>query len=166
MDSVAKGEFGLASSLTQDGTYENVWFNETVSPEEVTFESDVFLLTKARSQVLRNVAKPDSAPQSSTVSTPRSSNEPETPPSQEQPNIVTGISNRIFRIVGEIPPEIWNRLGTRILPKLRSGSNLHVGIQFSVSLDSGVSQNFETELKQILDDLELTGSVRIEQEKI
>jgi hypothetical protein len=162
MDSVARGEFGLASSLTQDGTYEHIWFNEAVSPEEVAFESGVFLLTKARSQSLRSVEKPDSAPQSSTVPTPRSGNEPETPPSQEKPKIVPSISNRIFRIVGEVPPEIWNRLGTRILPKLRSGSDLRVGIEFSVTLDSGVAQHFENEMKQILDDLGLTGNVRIE----
>src|SRR5207245_1886238 len=27
-----------------------------------------------------------------------------------------------------VPPEVWNRLGTKILPKLRSGSDLKIGL--------------------------------------
>jgi len=37
-----------------------------------------------------------------------------------------------FRIVGSVPPEVWNRLGTKVLAKLRAGSNLEVGVSFSV----------------------------------
>lgn len=52
-----------------------------------------------------------------------------------------------------MPPEIWNRLGTKILPKLRSGSDLKIGIEFSVTLVQEMSKGFESDLKQILEDL-------------
>ena len=49
-----------------------------------------------------------------------------------------------------------------VLPKLRSGSELKIGIEFSVTVETGVAQSFQTDLKQILDDLGLTGRVRVE----
>ena len=61
-----------------------------------------------------------------------------------------------------MPPEIWNRLGTKVLPKLRSGSELKIGIEFSVTVETGVAQSFQTDLKQILDDLGLADRVRVE----
>ena len=39
-----------------------------------------------------------------------------------------------------MPPEGWNRLGTKILPKLRSGDDLSVGIEFSVSVGSAFAK--------------------------
>ena len=33
---------------------------------------------------------------------------------------------RTSRLVGTIPPEVWNRLNTKLIPKLRSGSDLEV----------------------------------------
>ena len=61
-----------------------------------------------------------------------------------------------------MPPEVWNRLGTRILPKLRSGEDLSVGVDFSVSVSSQFARSMETELRQILDDLGLGERVRVE----
>ncbi|MCY4352238.1 MAG: hypothetical protein OXC45_03915, partial [Gemmatimonadetes bacterium] len=67
-----------------------------------------------------------------------------------------------LRLAGTVPPEVWNRLGTRLLPKLRSGDDLSVGIELSVSVDSQFAQNLGMELKQILDDLNLGDRVRVE----
>jgi hypothetical protein len=48
------------------------------------------------------------------------------------------------------------------LPKLRSGSDLKVGIDFSVTVDGRLATSFETDIRQILEDLGLTGRVRID----
>jgi hypothetical protein len=69
---------------------------------------------------------------------------------------------RTIRLVGTVLPEVWNRLGTRILPKLRSGSDLKVGVDFSVTLAADGAENLVGELQQILQELGLTGTVRIE----
>ena len=61
-----------------------------------------------------------------------------------------------------MPPEVWNRLGTKLLPKLRSGSDLEVGVTFSVSVSSDVADGVIAELRQILEDLNLASSVTIE----
>ncbi len=67
-----------------------------------------------------------------------------------------------MRLSGTVPPEVWNRLGTKLLPKLRSGDDVTVGVEFSVSVSSQFAGNMETELQQILQDLGLGGRVRIE----
>lgn len=49
---VGRGDFGLASGPKPDGTYTRLWFNKPLPTEEVAFEADVFLLTKARASSL------------------------------------------------------------------------------------------------------------------
>jgi len=69
---------------------------------------------------------------------------------------------RTLRLVATLPPKLWNRLGTKILPKLKAGADLSVVVEFSVVVKSEAAKSLETELRQILDDLELTGKFRIE----
>lgn len=73
-----------------------------------------------------------------------------------------GAKTRTFHIAGDVPPEIWNRLGTKVLPKLRNGSDLKIGIEFSVTIDSQLASGFENDLKQILEDLGIAGRIKIE----
>jgi hypothetical protein len=64
--------------------------------------------------------------------------------------------------VGTVPPEVWNRLGTRILPKLRSGADLKIGVEFSVTVNAANAASLASELRQILQELGLGDLVRIE----
>ena len=48
------------------------------------------------------------------------------------------------------------------MSKLRSGNDLSVGIDFSVSISSQFAQNMEKDLQQILDELGLRDRVRVE----
>jgi hypothetical protein len=67
-----------------------------------------------------------------------------------------------LRLVGTIPTEVWNRLGTRLLTKLRSGDNLKVGLDFSVTFKADVAQSMEADLRQALQDLGLQDRIKIE----
>ena len=53
VDFVTSRDFGLASGDRGGGEYERVWYREPVGAEEVTFESGVFLLTKAKAERLK-----------------------------------------------------------------------------------------------------------------
>jgi hypothetical protein len=64
--------------------------------------------------------------------------------------------------VGTVPPEIWNRLGTKILPKLRSDSDLKIGLDFTVTVSAISANNLVTELRQILLELGLSEVVKVE----
>jgi hypothetical protein len=161
---VGGGDFGLASGSYADGTYERVWYQEPLAPDEVAFESGVFLLKKARAQALKRGAsptpepspKPDIVPSSPPTTLP----EPQPRPG---PKPAPAPESRTLRIVGTVPPELWNRLGTRVLPKLRSGSDLKVGIDFTVTVSADLARSIESDLRQIIEDLDLAGKVRIEQ---
>ena len=163
---VSRGDFGLASGQKPDGTYERIWFNEPLGVDEVTFESGVFLLLKSKASLLKTVPEPGVEPESTPGPEPTpvgGRGEPIPGPSPEpEPESTPGAGTRTFRISGDVPPEIWNRLGTKVLPKLRSGSDLKIGIEFSVTIDGQLAQSFETDLKQILEDLGLTGRIYVE----
>ncbi|MCY3783979.1 MAG: DUF499 domain-containing protein [Chloroflexi bacterium] len=160
VDFVARGDFGLASGAKPDGGFERWWYREPVLPEEVAFEADVFLLTKAKAEELRAASeapppKPDNGTGPGT----------EPPPGPEPPPIVgpgPGTGTTTIRLSGPVPPETWNRLGTKLIPKLRAGDDLVVTVDFSVTVGSAHAQNMETELTQILSDLGLQDQVRMQ----
>jgi len=154
---VAKGDFGLASGQKPDGTYEHIWFNEPITPDEVSFEPDVFLLTKKKAQEITACQPPGITPKPPIPPGP----EPPVPP--PVPESAPEKKQRTFYICGDVPPEIWNRLGTKILPKLRSGAELKIGVEFTVTVNADFAQHFESDLRQILEDLGLSGRIRIEQ---
>ena len=160
---VRKRDFGLASGQKTDGGYERVWFNETIASEEVSFEPGVFLLLKAKAKSMTDTpeSRPDTEPP------PGPEPEPDTVPgggedTELEPDTTPVPSKRTFRISGNVPPEVWNRLGTKVLPKLRGGSDIKIGIEFSVAVDTQLAQSFEAELKQVFEDLALSSQVRIE----
>ena len=53
-------------------------------------------------------------------------------------------------------------MGTRIIPKLRSGSDIKIGVEFSVTIDGQYAASFEQDLRQILEDLGISERVIIE----
>jgi hypothetical protein len=145
---VGKGDFGLASGQQPDGTYERVWYEVPTPLEEVDFGAGVFLLQKSKARSLKSGKKPEITP-------------PSPPPPSPPPPTPEG-KTRTIRLVGTIPPEIWNRLGTKILPKLKQGSDLKVGVDFSVTFSTDSAKTIESELRQMLDDLGIANKVRIE----
>lgn len=159
VDFVSRGEFGLASGKKAEGGYDRVVFNEFTDPADVIFESGVYLLLKSKAIELKSSSEIPPSPEPEPVPSP----EPPLGPTPEpEPLPEPGVSTRSFRIRGDVPPEIWNRLGTRILPKLRSGSDLKIGIEFTVTVDKQVERSFEADLKQILEDLDLTERIQID----
>jgi hypothetical protein len=134
------------------------------------FDADVYLLTKAKAKVLK--AKPETQPatEAQTNGAPeRSMSSPLSATSEDlfsQPETgseaLTDSGKKTVRISGIIPPEVWNRLGTKLLPKLRAGSELRVGLDLVAGFDAGTASALQRELRQILGDLNLTEQLRIE----
>lgn len=55
----------------------------------------------------------------------------------------------------------WNRLGTRIIPKLRSGANLSIHVDISSTIGADSAEIVERELQQALQELGLKEQMRI-----
>ncbi|MBV9199724.1 MAG: ATP-binding protein [Alphaproteobacteria bacterium] len=154
LEFVERGDFGLASGPKTDGSYERSWYAEPVDPDELSFDSSVFLLTKGKAQEIRTAPikpQPVEPGPTSTVLEPRPAPEPSPP----------AASKEILRISGTMPPEIWNVLGRKLLPKLRSGESLSVGIEFAVTIDAALAKNAEAELQQILAELGVADRIHI-----
>jgi hypothetical protein len=160
LDFVNRGEFGLASGRQADGSYERMWFCEPVAPEEVAFEAGVFLLTKAKAQALRSAVTEPAVGPDLVPAVVEPSPLPQPSPSPE-PSPAPEAQSRTIRLTGTVPPEVWNRLGTKILPKLRSGSDLRVGVDFAVTVDRDAAKTLISDLRQILEDLGLKDRVSI-----
>ena len=161
---VQSSAFGLASGSRDDGGYERLWFAEPVEPEEVAFEASVFLLTRAKAEELRAKPVETEPPPPPPPPGPGSKAGPAGTGPEPGPKPATTTSQRrtTLRLTGTVPPETWNRLGTKVLPKLRSGDDLRVGIELSVNIGSASAEAMEGELKQILGELGLDGHVRVE----
>lgn len=159
---VGQGEFGLASGRRADGTYERVWFNQRVGPEEVTFESDVFLLRKGTAQAL--AAPPAVRPPEPSAPGARdggaTGTDPGMGPEPTKPEVTA--RTKTVRIRGNVPPETWNRLGTKVIPKLRAGSELSIGVTFSVTVPVDSSDRLIAEVRQIIQEIGLGGAVEVE----
>jgi hypothetical protein len=157
---VEKGDFGLASGPQAEGSYERLWHGESIPPEEVAFENGVFLLTKAKAQALRKA--PSAAPKPQPI-TPSATTPPQDQPTPSEPHVQAPPqpSSRTFRISGNVPPGIWNRLGAKVIPKLRAGTHLQIAVEFTVTIDRSQSEGFQTDLQQVLQDLDLGGSVTV-----
>ena len=146
LEFVERGDFGLASGPKADGGYERSWYAEPVDPDELAFDSTVSLLTKRKAQEIKiGPTTPHPAEPRPTPAAPEPEPEPEPAP--------PAAAKAILRLSGSIPPEIWNRLGTKLLPKLRSGESLSVGVEILVTVDAALAKITEAELQEILAEL-------------
>ena len=158
---VSNGDFGFASGRREDGSFDRLWYAEPLGPEEVASEANVFLLTKARAEELQaSPAKPGRSP-SGPAPGPGPEADPKPPP-VTPPEPIPSASDTTLRLSGTVPPEVWNRIGIKLLPKLRTGKPLSVGIELSVTVDSASAPNMETDLRQALNDLGISDRVQVE----
>jgi hypothetical protein len=170
---VSHSDLGLASGQKPDGTFERVWFDQTIPADEVAFDANVFLLSKAKAKAL-TTARPSDETSTNSEAAIQKSGTPDEPTgthsAKESPDEQAGqetspiVSQQVLKleVLGSIPPEVWNRLGTKLLPKLRSGRDLELVLHFTASFDATSSRAVVDELKQVLEDLGLEGRMKIQ----
>ena len=176
---VAKGDFGLASGEPASGAkgdeYKRWWFQEHVAPDEVAFEPGVYLLTRTKAEQLRTASSRPEPKQPLGEAELQLTPEPEAGPATRDPAVREPTPAReapsaddspvTLRIRGAVPSESWNRVGMKLVPKLRSAdSALDVSVEFAVRVNSAVAGPLEAEVKQALDDLGLGNAVTVRKE--
>ena len=158
---VERGDFGLASGARDGAQYIRLWYGEPLGAEEVAFDPSVFLLTKAKAQQLKAQEVGEPRPEPGPAHSATQGAEAKT---EADSRSVTILDDRktTLRLVGTLPPGVWNRLGTKVIPKLSSGDGLTVGIDLSVKVDAALANNIEVDLHQILEELGLVDRVKVE----
>lgn len=153
---VARGDFGLASG--QPPGYTRVWFAEPVFPDEVSFDPDVYLLRRDKGKALRAAAEAlgaSGAPEPAPAVPPREGPEPEMPETPAE-------GKRTVLVSGTVPAELWNRIGTKLIPKVRSVAGHRLTIECAAELDAAQAAHLVRELEQAIADLNLTGKLLVE----
>lgn len=160
---VKKGDFGLASGPRTEGGYQRVWFDEYVSPEEIVFEEGVFLLLKSTAKVLKDNGgvKPPAQPPPEVEREPDGESISDGEYQTQQVEPPAPLPSSSLRLKGSVPAEMWNRVGTKLIPKLRSGKELTLHVEFTVALDAAAAAATKAEVQQMLKDLNLEDKLRV-----
>lgn len=160
---VRNGDFGLASGPKGDSTYERLWFQEPITPDEIAFEPGVLLLKKQKAAALKKA--PGASEPGEPIVTPAPTQpgpNGTAPPTATPPERPSSPSLTRMRISGTVPAEQWNRMGTKILPKLRSGKDLRIDVSFSIDVDTKAVGEMQSDLGQVFEDLGLGSAIRID----
>jgi hypothetical protein len=162
----------LASGSSPGSGYQRVWFQEWVEPDEISFEPNVFLLSKSKVQALKTkpveTIEPDVKDASTSTAGLVSFGSDRLVTTTDEPEISSELTpttqKRTFRLAGQVPSEVWNRLGTKLLTKLKTGEDLQISVEFSVTIKPELAAGFETEIRQVLQDLALLDKVQIQRD--
>jgi hypothetical protein len=161
---IINGDFGYASGAQEGGFY-RIWFKEELRQDEISFDSDVYLLLPAVAKELTaNAAHPTVIVSPIKPETPDPTGEIKGPlfPATTDDATSPTPSKRTITVRGEIPTEVWNRLGRTLIPKLKMGGDLSVGLIVSVEVEAETGHGFQQELMQILQDLNIADSVKVD----
>ena len=138
-----------------------MWFQEMVAPDEVAFEAGVFLLRKATAEALRAGQPATPAP------TPEPEPGPTTTPAPEPgPRPAPDLSPPLQRgrCASRAPslPRCGIASARRSFRSSASGSELKIGLEFSVTVSADSANGLAAELRQILQELGLAEAVKVE----
>jgi hypothetical protein len=76
--------------------------------------------------------------------------------------VKTGEEVHILTLTGAIPPELWNKVGIRIIPKLRSTqAEPHLAVNFNLEIKGDQAAHMVHDLQQALVDLGLSAQVAV-----
>jgi hypothetical protein len=159
---VLRGDFGLATGLHPDGSFDRVWFEELVPTDELSIDAATFLVTRQRAAALRSA---------SASGRERLGGPPEertTPVVEPQPitSLPPAAQSARLLVRGQIPPELWNRVGTKVLTKLKQLEDLQVAIDLHATVDAARAAHLMRDLQESIADLGLENVIRIEMASI
>jgi len=157
---VESGDFGMASGSLSDGKYQRVWFKQTLQPEEVAFDANVFLLKKESAEKLLVPAPAVPAGGEGSPATP--AEPPKSTGGALIPSPAAGVV--AVRLSGEVPPELWNKVGIKLIPKLRSTNGLRIEVVMTGNVDGSSAASFVDDVKQAITDLDLQGKLNVTRE--
>jgi len=166
---VANRDFGFASGTHDDGSFDRVWFGDLLSPEEVVFEDGVYLITGAVAEKLVRIdasgkdegddKDPDDNGSGDDIV------DHDTDEDEKGDEEAEDGGSATLRLVGTVPPEAWNRIGFKILTKMKSGHDLQAGIDLSVTVDQSRTAEMLRELRLAVADLGLKDRLRVRKDE-
>ena len=137
---------------------------ELLPQDEISFDFDVYLLLPKRAQELKSgvqtvevVPEPTETNMGGVDASAGQLFEP-----TKGRAVAVAVRERTLTIRGEIPTEVWNRLGRTLIPKLKTRNELAMKLDFSVQIESETARGFQQELVQLLRELNLADTAKVE----
>lgn len=167
-ETIARGvESGLLAYVGKgaSGKYQPFAFNQSVSPADIEFSEDMFVITSEVARAYLEgqtqtppVAVPPQEPGSATATT-RSGQGPSGTPTEPPPtpDPTAPVSTKVAGIkwAGEVPPQKWMNFYTKVLSRFAASPGLKLTIQVGVSPPDGVSKQSIQETTNALRELGL-----------
>ena len=157
---VTSGDFGFASGAVGDGDFDRVWFRELLTPDDVVFEDDVYLLTRAVAEKLSREEESHGDEEEGFEGGDETGDEEDKDGHEDEEDDDTD-GPTALRLAGTVPPEAWNRIGLKILTKMKSGVDLEARIDLSVTVDRRRATEMMRELRLAVNDLGLKDRLRV-----
>ena len=123
------------------------------------FDSDVFLLQTEKAEALKAgvVVEPERGAEDTA--------ETEKHEEQVQPGGGNDSEGGLVTLqpAGVLPSDLWNRVGTKFIPKLKGAGELLVGVDLVVASPERIAGNLASDIRLILEELGLTDGSEIEE---
>ena len=172
-DFVYKGDAGLISTSSADGSGYHLWFKEDIDPSEIMFVSEVSLVMAKKVDLYKpkdehgpqpdpdgrvTPPEPEGDGQGSGTDSDTDSTygQGQHDPQFELPRIET------IKLSGELPYELWNKFSRSVLTKLNASSNgLIIKIDIKAETESNRSENIKKELLSGIQEVNLDEKIKI-----
>ena len=157
---VSNGDFGFASGRTEDGGFQRCWYAEPLGAPGFPSRRMSFCSPSRRPKHSKQ------APTIRSILNPvlRQSPVPTSTVTQSRDQVLSRppSSDTTVRLAGNVPSEVWNRIGIKLLPKLRSAKEHNLSVEFSLTVASQTASNMKADIQQILTDLGIADRIQVE----
>jgi len=163
-DFVYKGDAGLISTSSADGSGYHLWFKEDIDPSEIMFVSEVSLVLAKKVELYKPKEEPSPQPDAGKGVTPPEPDKPgqgtgttddQPDPVKEQPRFET------IKLSGELPYELWNKFSRSVLNKLNASCNgLVIKIEIKAEAESNRYESIKKELVSGLQEVNLDDRIK------
>ena len=161
LEFVENGDFGMASGDAGQGSFIRSWYRRIIPADEVAFNSDTFLITRAKAEQMLAPPEPKLEPEQKRDPQPLPDPRP-TPDDGGQQQIPTAPQETTLRLRGSVPPESWNMVGRRIVTRLQQGHQLKIEVTLTSEVDPALLPSLKGDIQQALEDLKLDEQVSLE----
>jgi predicted AAA+ superfamily ATPase len=172
-ETIARGvESGILAYVGKGpaGSYQPFAFNQSISPADIEFSDDMFIIT---AETARAYLKGQTPPTSvgvpvegggagagaGTGGSIEPGGTPTEPRSTSSPNAATSAKITGIRWSGEVPPQKWMNFYTKVLSRFAAAPGLKLTVAVEVSPSDGLSQQSLEEMRSALRELGLDDRV-------
>jgi hypothetical protein len=146
---VKEGSLGVASGKSGE-RYERVWYREDISPAEITFDHETYVLTAAKAkQAKEALTQPASSATTEAAKPTTPTEKPEDKTAKPQPPGTADVA-KLVEWKGVLPRDQWNLFSLKVLTRLSQAEQIEILVQVRAKLkDMHTVEQLNAALKEL-----------------